>query len=169
MCNLPCWWRPVARSAPSASSDSNRVPLRHLSLIQPVNARTQLARGSAGKPCSPSFSSRNLSVEELTAVQASIKMLLQSKAQTAGHAARTPSSSSIRRVQPIVTRRRLVVADAASKDTAAVSVMEKGELCVFPEQPAVYAVYDKDGAVQYIGLTRKVRFVIISERPCRGD
>lgn len=55
-----------------------------------------------------------------------------------------------------MTRRRLVVSDAALKDAAAVSVMEKGELSVFPEQPAVYAVYDKAGAVQYIGLTRKV-------------
>jgi hypothetical protein len=98
----------------------------------------------------------HLSVEGFAAVQAFINMLLQSKAPTAGHVARTASSSSIRRVQPMVTRRRLVVADAALKDTAAVSVMEKGELSVFPEQPAVYAVYDKDGAVQYIGLTRKV-------------
>lgn len=65
------------------------------------------------------------------------------------------------RVQPIAAPRRLVVADASLKDTAAVPVMDKGELTVFPEQPAVYAVYDKEGAVQYIGLTRKVR--------CRGE
>lgn len=87
-------------------------------------------------------------------------MLLQSTAPTAaGRAHRTPSSSSIRRVQPIVAPRRLIIADAALKDTAAVPVMEKGELSVFPEQPAVYAVYDKEGAVQYIGLTRKVRWI----------
>lgn len=43
-------------------------------------------------------------------------------------------------------------------------VMEKGELSVFPEQPAVYAVYDKDGAVQYIGLTRKVNMARFT--PC---
>jgi hypothetical protein len=33
--------------------------------------------------------------------------------------------------------------------------MEKGELVEFPEQPAVYAVYNKDDQIQYIGLTRK--------------
>lgn len=79
-------------------------------------------------------------------------MLLQSKA----HCAYVQRTSSARPVQRIVSPRRLVVADAALKDTAAVSVMAKGELSSFPEQPAVYAVYDKDGAVQYIGLTRKV-------------
>lgn len=80
-------------------------------------------------------------------------MLLQ-KAPTSLHGHR---SSSTRRVQqPVVAPRRLVVAEAALKETAAVPVMEKGELSVFPEQPAVYAVYDKDGKVQYIGLTRKV-------------
>jgi hypothetical protein len=36
--------------------------------------------------------------------------------------------------------------------------MEKGELVEFPEQPAVYAVYNKDDQIQYIGLTRKVSF-----------
>lgn len=80
-------------------------------------------------------------------------MLLQSKA----HCAYAQRSSSVRPAQRIVAPRRLVVADAALKDTAAVSVMEKGELSAFPEQPAVYAVFDKEGAVQYIGLTRKVR------------
>ncbi len=86
-------------------------------------------------------------------------MLLQSRSPT-GCAQRSASSSTItRRVQPIVTHRRLVVADASLKDTAPVPVMEKGELSTFPEQPAVYAVYDKEGAVQFIGLTRKVGFV----------
>jgi len=84
-------------------------------------------------------------------------MLLQSKA-TSGCAQRAGiRSGSLHRVHPIAAPRRLVVADASLKDTAAVPVMEKGELNVFPEQPAVYAVYDKEGAVQYIGLTRKVR------------
>jgi len=38
--------------------------------------------------------------------------------------------------------------------------MEKGELSVFPEQPAVYAVFDKEDAVQYIGLTRKLNVTV---------
>lgn len=88
----------------------------------------------------------------LTAVAQTTTMLLQSK----GHCAYAQRTSSARPVQRIVAPRRLVVADAALKDTVAVPVMEKGELSVFPEQPAVYAVYNKDGAVQYIGLTRKV-------------
>jgi hypothetical protein len=85
--------------------------------------------------------------------------MMHTKAPTAAAAQRcqpAAARSSTARLAPIVARRRLVVADAALKDTAAVPVMDKGELSVFPEQPAVYAVYDKDGAVQYIGLTRKV-------------
>lgn len=84
--------------------------------------------------------------------------MLHCKAPTtaAAQQQRCQARSSTGRLAPIVARRRLVVADAALKDTSAVPVMEKGELSVFPEQPAVYAVYDKDGAVQYIGLTRKV-------------
>lgn len=85
-------------------------------------------------------------------------MLLQSRAGRA--AAISTSSSSICRVQPFRSSRRLVVADASLKETAAVPVMDKGELSTFPEQPAVYAVFDKDGAVQYIGLTRKVCCVV---------
>ncbi|MEW5308177.1 MAG: hypothetical protein WDW38_000154 [Sanguina aurantia] len=34
--------------------------------------------------------------------------------------------------------------------------MERGELSQFPGAPGVYAVYDKDGIVQYIGLSRQV-------------
>ena len=83
-------------------------------------------------------------------------MLLQSKAPTSCVQRQHSSSSQLRRVRPIATARRLVVADASLKETAAVPVMEKGELSSFPEQPAVYAVFDKEGAVQYIGLTRKV-------------
>jgi hypothetical protein len=49
-----------------------------------------------------------------------------------------------------------VVADASLKETPATLVMEKGEIVEFPEQPAVYAVYNKDDQIQYIGLTRKV-------------
>jgi hypothetical protein len=83
-------------------------------------------------------------------------MLLQARAPTAA-ALHGQRSSRIRRVQqPVIAPRRLIIADAALKDAAAVPVMDKGELSVFPEQPAVYAVYDKDSKVQYIGLTRKV-------------
>lgn len=94
-------------------------------------------------------------------------MMLHSKAPTAAAAqqrCQVAARSSTARLAPIVARHRLVVADAALKDTAAVPVMEKGELSVFPEQPAVYAVYDKDGAVQYIGLTRKVNMARFT--PC---
>lgn len=85
-----------------------------------------------------------------------VKML--SKTPTTAARCTSSTSTSIRRqLQPIAApRRSLVVADAALKETAAVPVMEKGELSVFPEQPAVYAVYNQDGQVQYIGLTRKV-------------
>lgn len=31
-----------------------------------------------------------------------------------------------------------------------------GQAATFPATPAVYAIYDKDGALQYVGLTRKV-------------
>lgn len=83
-------------------------------------------------------------------------MLLQSRAPTAA-ALHGQRSSNVRRVQqPVIAPRRLIVADAALKETAAVPVMEKGELSVFPKQAAVYAVFDKDSKVQYIGLTRKV-------------
>lgn len=87
--------------------------------------------------------------------------MLQARAPTAA-ALHGHRSSSIRRVQqPVIAPRRLIVAGAALKETAAVPVMEKGELSVFPEQPAVYAVFDKDSKVQYIGLTRKVRSIVI--------
>lgn len=35
--------------------------------------------------------------------------------------------------------------------------MEKGEMNQFPAAPGVYAVYDKEDTLQYIGLSRKVR------------
>lgn len=53
--------------------------------------------------------------------------------------------------------RRRVISYASLKDTPAAPVMDKGELTQFPEQSAVYAVYNKDNEVQFIGLTRKVR------------
>ncbi|KAF8058886.1 GRXS16 [Scenedesmus sp. PABB004] len=51
-------------------------------------------------------------------------------------------------------------AAASLKDAAAVPVMDKGELTAFPEAAALYAVLDGDGAVQYIGLTRKINVTI---------
>jgi hypothetical protein len=97
-------------------------------------------------------------------------MLLQSSRSCASSAAATqqrrrafaPAATQHQRPrqqQPIGGARRLVAADAALKDTAAVPVMDKGELSSFPEQPAVYAVLDAAAVVQYVGLTRKVRRV----------
>eukprot|EP00879_Flechtneria_rotunda_P008671 GHRR01009084.1.p1 GENE.GHRR01009084.1~~GHRR01009084.1.p1 ORF type:complete len:268 (+),score=84.85 GHRR01009084.1:304-1107(+) len=51
---------------------------------------------------------------------------------------------------------RRISADASLKNAPSTPVQEKGELVKFPEQPAVYAVYDKDNQLQYIGLTRKI-------------
>lgn len=42
-------------------------------------------------------------------------------------------------------------------ETPSVQVMERGELSQFPATPGVYAVFDKEGTLQYIGLSRQVR------------
>lgn len=42
-------------------------------------------------------------------------------------------------------------------ETPSVGVMERGELSQFPGTPGVYAVFDKAGTLQYIGLSRQVR------------
>ncbi|GLC43465.1 hypothetical protein PLESTB_001560100 [Pleodorina starrii] len=55
-----------------------------------------------------------------------------------------------------VQRRIAVISDAAMRDTTAVPVMDKGELSQFPGSAGVYAVFDKAGVLQYIGLSRKV-------------
>lgn len=69
----------------------------------------------------------------------------------------------VSRPLPLVSRvQRCVIADASLKETPITAVIEKGELVKFPEQPAVYAVFNQDQEVQYIGLTRKVRW-------CRRD
>jgi hypothetical protein len=73
-------------------------------------------------------------------------------------AARAPAA---RRAAPRAPRRRasaLVAAAAALKDAPLVPVMEKGEMSQYPDAPGVYAVYDPSGEVQYIGLSRKVRW-----------
>eukprot|EP00878_Enallax_costatus_P032775 GHUV01036043.1.p2 GENE.GHUV01036043.1~~GHUV01036043.1.p2 ORF type:complete len:107 (+),score=11.20 GHUV01036043.1:127-447(+) len=70
------------------------------------------------------------------------------QARTAGCGAQRPL--------PLVSRvQRCVIADASLKETAFVAVIENGEFVKFPEEPAVYAVYNQDQEVQYIGLTRK--------------
>ncbi len=53
--------------------------------------------------------------------------------------------------------RSLICLGAAMRDIAAVPVMDKGELSQFPNSAGVYAVFDKAGVLQYIGLTRKVK------------
>jgi hypothetical protein len=89
------------------------------------------------------------------------------------HSTRTrafTSSSSCQAPRRLLLSRtvpqRCVVADASLKDTPATLVMEKGELVEFPEQPAVYAVYNKDDQIQYIGLTRKVGLMPAACMPC---
>ncbi|KAG2430785.1 hypothetical protein HYH02_013624 [Chlamydomonas schloesseri] len=57
--------------------------------------------------------------------------------------------------KPVVSRIS-VISHATLAETKAVPVMEKGELNQFPGSAGVYAVYDKNGALQYIGLSRKV-------------
>ncbi|KXZ55070.1 hypothetical protein GPECTOR_3g227 [Gonium pectorale] len=46
--------------------------------------------------------------------------------------------------------------EAKLSDTNAVPVMEKGELNQFPGSAGVYAILDKAGDIQFIGVTRKV-------------
>lgn len=76
--------------------------------------------------------------------------------QKSALAART-AGRGVPRPLPVVSRvQRCVIADAALKDTPYSAVIEKGEFVKFPEEPAVYAVYNQDKEVQYIGLTRKV-------------
>lgn len=68
-------------------------------------------------------------------------------------------SAALRCRAPFVGFRHLINRFArchALKDAASVPVMQKGELSEFPGAPGVYAVYDKAGALQYIGLSRKV-------------
>eukprot|EP00878_Enallax_costatus_P003308 GHUV01003513.1.p1 GENE.GHUV01003513.1~~GHUV01003513.1.p1 ORF type:complete len:279 (+),score=64.10 GHUV01003513.1:127-963(+) len=75
------------------------------------------------------------------------------QARTAGCGAQRPL--------PLVSRvQRCVIADASLKETAFVAVIENGEFVKFPEEPAVYAVYNQDQEVQYIGLTRKVNVTV---------
>jgi hypothetical protein len=52
---------------------------------------------------------------------------------------------------------RRVACEATLAESKAIPVMEKGELSQFPGSAGVYAVYDKVGELQYIGLSRKVR------------
>ncbi len=50
-----------------------------------------------------------------------------------------------------------VVMRATMRETKLVPTIERGELSDFPGSAGVYAVYDKAGTLQYIGLSRKVR------------
>lgn len=52
--------------------------------------------------------------------------------------------------------RLLVSATGKFADTAPMLVRERGEFNTFPDAPGVYAVYDNQGQLQYIGLSRKV-------------
>ncbi len=63
----------------------------------------------------------------------------------------------------LVPRTRLAPARAAAassatlsfKDAALIPVMQRGEMTQFPGDPGVYAIFAEDGALQYIGLSRK--------------
>eukprot|EP00882_Tetradesmus_deserticola_P003892 GHRQ01004116.1.p1 GENE.GHRQ01004116.1~~GHRQ01004116.1.p1 ORF type:complete len:270 (+),score=88.33 GHRQ01004116.1:208-1017(+) len=85
-------------------------------------------------------------------------MLLSTRIKpfTSSSSCRTPRRLLLSRTVP----QRCVIADAGLKQTPITLVMEKGELVEFPEQPAVYAVYDKDDQIQYIGLTRKINVTV---------
>jgi hypothetical protein len=75
-------------------------------------------------------------------------------------AASRPVQFSMVKPAPVMQQQRTVVVRAAAgtplADAPAQGVMEKGEMSQFPAVPGVYAVYDKEGTLQYIGLTRKV-------------
>eukprot|EP00877_Chromochloris_zofingiensis_P014725 jgi/Chrzof1/9506/Cz04g05200.t1 len=64
------------------------------------------------------------------------------------------SSSGCRRFKALAPSAALL------KETQVVPVTQKGELSEFPAQPGVYAVYNKDGDLQYIGLSRKVNLSV---------
>jgi len=66
-----------------------------------------------------------------------------------------------------LSRRRVVVSASESPSSGAVSFAEvealpvreeSGALRAAPAVPGVYAFYDKEGVLQYIGLSRKVSF-----------
>lgn len=58
---------------------------------------------------------------------------------------------------PHIAPRVSVVMRATMRETKLVPTIERGELSDFPGSAGVYAVYDKAGTLQYIGLSRKVR------------
>ncbi|KAF6254959.1 CGFS type glutaredoxin [Scenedesmus sp. NREL 46B-D3] len=80
----------------------------------------------------------------------------RTRAFTSSSSCQVPRRLLLSRTVP----QRCVIADASLKDTPFTLVMEKGELAEFPEQPAVYAVYNKDDQIQYIGLTRKINVTV---------
>lgn len=61
-----------------------------------------------------------------------------------------------------VPARARIVARSTLEATKPVPVMEQGEMVQFPGSAGVYAVYDKAGVLQYVGLSRKV-----GPGPCR--
>lgn len=68
--------------------------------------------------------------------------------------ARVPQQPFGRRTscrQAHVQRRHASLADAPLAP-----LMERGELVQFPGEPGVYAVYNAEKELQYIGLSRKV-------------
>lgn len=75
-------------------------------------------------------------------------------APSAARAARAPAC------RPFVAgpQRRLRVAPPceAFSTSELVPVMAKGEMSAFPDAAGIYAVFDKNGTCQYVGLSRKV-------------
>jgi hypothetical protein len=57
---------------------------------------------------------------------------------------------------PAPAPRRGVRARGKLNDAALVPVMERGEMSQYPDAPGVYAVYNANDELQYIGLSRKV-------------
>lgn len=52
--------------------------------------------------------------------------------------------------------RPVALVRASFKETAPALVKERGEFTQFPDAPGVYAVYDSNGSIQFVGLTRKL-------------
>ena len=58
--------------------------------------------------------------------------------------------------RPVQHARGAVAVAYSLQDAPLIPVMKDGEMSPFSNESAVYAVYDKDGTVQYVGLSRKV-------------
>lgn len=75
------------------------------------------------------------------------------QSRCAGAQMRATRFAPFRAIAPV---RPIAPLRASFKDTAPALVKERGEFTQFPDEPGVYAVYDNNGNLQFIGLTRKL-------------